>query len=130
VLHSFPSSLISSFTHILFHTLGACRGVVLKAAGRHCLPLRISQTPCVAAVAAAAAAVVVAVNLRWWLEKADLKATRLYTINGLLMLLVWGVARVVMFVPFYIHVLANWVSPLAVTTSLSQHSAVQHSTVQ
>lgn len=61
-------------------------------------------------------------NLRWWLEKADLKGTRLYTINGLLMLLVWGVARVVMFVPFYIHVLANWVRHL--------QSSCQHSTAQ
>jgi hypothetical protein len=50
------------------------------------------------------------VNLRWWLDKADLKHLRLYTINGLLLLLVWGVARVVLFVPFYVHVAANWVS--------------------
>jgi hypothetical protein len=42
-----------------------------------------------------------------------LKHTRLYTINGLLLLLVWGVARVVLFVPFYVHVLWNWVSGMA-----------------
>lgn len=59
---------------------------------------------------AAAAVVDAAVNLRWYLDKADLKHIRLYTINGLLLLLVWGVARVVLFVPFYVHVLWNWVS--------------------
>jgi hypothetical protein len=53
------------------------------------------------------------VNLRWWLDKADMRDLRLYTINGLLLLLVWGVARVVLFVPFYVHVLANWVSAVA-----------------
>jgi hypothetical protein len=64
-------------------------------------------------LAAAAAAAAAAVNLRWWLDKADMRDLRLYTINGLLLLLVWGVARVVLFVPFYVHVLANWVSAVA-----------------
>eukprot|EP00775_Hariotina_reticulata_P002189 gene2189-2507_t len=48
------------------------------------------------------------VNLRWWLDKAGLKHLKLYTVNGLMLLLVWGVARVVLFVPFYLHVIQNW----------------------
>jgi hypothetical protein len=48
------------------------------------------------------------VNLRWWLDKAQLKHLKLYTVNGLMLLLVWGVARVVLFVPFYLHVIQNW----------------------
>lgn len=46
--------------------------------------------------------------MRWYLDKSDLKATKIYTANGLLLLLVWGVARVVLFFPFYLHVLQNW----------------------
>uniref|UniRef100_A0A383WKX4 TLC domain-containing protein n=1 Tax=Tetradesmus obliquus TaxID=3088 RepID=A0A383WKX4_TETOB len=47
------------------------------------------------------------VNLRWALDRLQLKHLKLYQVNGLLMLLVWGVARVAMFVPFYLHVLQN-----------------------
>lgn len=65
---------------------------------------------CLTAAAIAAIDAAAAVNLRWWLDKAGLKHLRVYTVNGLLLLLVWGVARVVLFVPFYVHVLANWVS--------------------
>lgn len=48
------------------------------------------------------------VNVRWWLDRAELKGHKLYTVNGLLLMLVWGVARVVMFLPLYAHVLWNW----------------------
>jgi len=48
------------------------------------------------------------VNLRWLLDKAGLKHLKLYTVNGLMLLLAWGVARVVLFVPFYLHVFQNW----------------------
>lgn len=54
------------------------------------------------------------VNLRWYLDKANLKGTKLYTLNGLLLLLVWGVARVVLFIPFYVHVIQNWQSVMQI----------------
>lgn len=49
------------------------------------------------------------VNLRWYLDKMGLKSSQLYTINGLLLLLIWGIVRVLLFVPFYAHVYQNWV---------------------
>ena len=48
------------------------------------------------------------VNLRWMLDKAGLRHLQLYTVNGLLLLLAWGVARVALFIPFYLHVLQHW----------------------
>jgi hypothetical protein len=47
------------------------------------------------------------VNLRWALDRLQLKHLKLYQVNGLLLMLVWGVARVAIFVPFYLHVLQN-----------------------
>ncbi|KAF6260839.1 TLC domain-containing protein [Scenedesmus sp. NREL 46B-D3] len=47
------------------------------------------------------------VNLRWALDRLQMKHVKLYHVNGLLLMLVWGVARVGMFVPFYLHVLQN-----------------------
>jgi hypothetical protein len=47
------------------------------------------------------------VNLRWALDRLQMKHLKLYQVNGLLLMLVWGVARVAMFVPFYLHVLQN-----------------------
>jgi hypothetical protein len=47
------------------------------------------------------------VNLRWALDRLQLKQLKLYQVNGLLLMLVWGVTRVAMFVPFYLHVLQN-----------------------
>lgn len=63
---------------------------------------------------------VLQVNLRWYLDKANLKSSKLYTVNGLLLLLVWGVARVVLFIPFYLHVLQNWSSVMQIPV----HAAV------
>jgi hypothetical protein len=47
------------------------------------------------------------VNLRWALDRLQMKHLQLHQVNGLLLMLVWGVARVAMFVPFYLHVLQN-----------------------
>jgi hypothetical protein len=48
------------------------------------------------------------VNLRWMLDKAGLRHLQLYTVNGLLLMLAWGVGRVALFIPFYLHVLQHW----------------------
>lgn len=82
----------------------------MSAAASLLLPVCSLSAPCLLSVSCYYCCLCASVNLRWWLDKADLRHLRLYTVNGLLLLLVWGVARVVLFVPFYVHVLANWVS--------------------
>ncbi|KAI5058660.1 hypothetical protein GOP47_0026830 [Adiantum capillus-veneris] len=43
------------------------------------------------------------VNLRWYLSIAGLKNSRVYVINGVLLFLGWMVARILLFVFFFIH---------------------------
>ncbi|KAF8061418.1 hypothetical protein HT031_004509 [Scenedesmus sp. PABB004] len=48
------------------------------------------------------------VNVRWWMDKAGRRDLAAYKVNGLCLLLVWGVARVAAFAPFAAHVAANF----------------------
>lgn len=48
-----------------------------------------------------------------------MKGSKVYTANGLLLLLLWGVARVLLFIPFYAHVLQNWQSVMQIPVHAS-----------
>lgn len=48
------------------------------------------------------------VNARWLLDKAGRRDSKLYTVNGLLLTLMWGVARVVLFAPLFVHMAVHW----------------------
>ena len=48
------------------------------------------------------------VNLRWWLDKAGRKNSRVYLANGLAMLALWTVFRVAFFPIYFWYVYATW----------------------
>lgn len=41
------------------------------------------------------------INFRWWLEKGGMKSSPLYLLNGVMIFLMWIVARVLLFPPFF-----------------------------
>eukprot|EP00955_Chlamydomonas_euryale_P083749 363887-Chlamydomonas_euryale.AAC.8 len=41
------------------------------------------------------------IDLRWWLDKANLKSSRLYMYNGMAIFVSWVVARLCIFPPFF-----------------------------
>jgi hypothetical protein len=43
------------------------------------------------------------INLRWYLDTAGLKKSKVYVMNGVTLFLVWMVARVILFIHVYIH---------------------------
>lgn len=49
-----------------------------------------------------------AVNLRWYLDAAGMKKSKLYVINGLMMFLTWLVARIVLFMYLFYHISAHY----------------------
>ena len=48
------------------------------------------------------------VNMRWWLDKAGMKRTRLYLANGLAMTVLWSLFRVALFPVYFAFVLHTW----------------------
>lgn len=47
------------------------------------------------------------VNARWWLDHSGAKASRLYAVNGLALLVTWTAARIASVFPFYVAVATN-----------------------
>ncbi|WCJ24833.1 TRAM LAG1 and CLN8 (TLC) lipid-sensing domain containing protein [Euphorbia peplus] len=48
------------------------------------------------------------INLRWYLDTAGMKKSKLYIINGVLIFLTWLVARVLLFIYLFVHIYLHY----------------------
>jgi len=48
------------------------------------------------------------INLRWYLDTAGLRKSKIYVMNGVALFLVWLVARIILFIYFFIHIYIHY----------------------
>ncbi|XP_031500824.1 uncharacterized protein LOC116264635 isoform X2 [Nymphaea colorata] len=97
IIWSYPS--LGGMEYVVHHLLSVVSVAYSMSSGEgqiYTLMVLISEmtTPCV--------------NLRWYLDTAGMKKSRLYLLNGIMMFFTWMVARILLFVYMYHHMYLHY----------------------